>query len=168
MQLRACAVLAGLLASVPAMAGEMSANEARTFVVGKLFSYHCFEGTRGQGFVYADGSVAGSVQFQGHGRMHYAALPPNTLRVRGQTVCASLRGLPVQPCFNLVRTGNDSFRGSISGLGFAYCNFTRRHERAEVAQQPAEVAHKDTEVSHEAHEARAGAPLALRPTLAAE
>jgi len=165
MLLRACVVLAGLLASLPAMAGEMSASEARSFVIGKLFSYHCFEGTRGQGFVFADGSVTGSIQFQGHGRMHYAALPPNTLRVKGETVCASLRGLPIQPCFNLVRTGSNSFRGSISGLGFAYCNFTHRHERAEITQQPTEVAHK---VSEEAHEAHAGAPLALRPTLAAE
>lgn len=168
MQLRAFCVLAGLLACAPAMAGEMSAGEARAFVVGKLFSYNCFEGTRGQGFVYADGSVAGSIQFQGHGRMHYAALPPNTLRVRGNTVCASLRGLPIQPCFNLVKTGGDSFRGSISGLGFAYCNFTRRHERAEISESPAEVSHKTKEEAHEAREAHVSAPLALRPTLAAE
>ncbi len=150
--LRAFAVLVGLLAALPAMAGEMSVDEARRFVIGKMFSYHCFEGTRGQGFVYADGSVAGSIQFQGHGRVRYAALPPGTLRVRGEVVCASLRGLPIQPCFNLQRTSSESFRGSISGLGFAYCNFTRRHEeRAEVAQS-----------SHR------GGPLALRPSLTAD
>ena len=43
------AVVVGLLAAVPAMAGEMTADEARRFVVGKMFSYNCFEGTRGQG-----------------------------------------------------------------------------------------------------------------------
>jgi hypothetical protein len=149
--LRVFMVLVGLLATLPALAGEMSANEARRFVVGKTFSYHCFEGTRGQGLVYADGSVAGSIQFQGHGRVHYAALPPGTLLVRGESVCASLRGLPIQPCFNLQRLGSESFRGSISGLGFAYCNFTRRHERAEVVRS-----------SHD------GGPLTLRPSLTAD
>ena len=150
--LRAFAMLVGLLATLPAMAGEMTVDEARHFVVGKTFSYRCFEGTRGQGLVYADGSVAGSIQFQGHGRVRFAALPPGTLRVRGAAVCASLRGLPIRPCFNLERTSGESFRGSIAGLGFAYCNFTRRHEeRAEVAQS-----------SHR------GGPLALRPSLTAE
>jgi hypothetical protein len=167
MLLRAFAVLVGLLAVLPAMAGEMTADEARGFVVGNLFSYRCFEGTRGQGFVYADGSVAGSVQFQGHGRVRYAALPPGTLRVRGQTVCASLRGLPIQPCFNLERTGSDSFRGSIAGLGFAYCNFTRRHERAEVMEkQPVKVVHESS--AKTVGEPHPDAPLALRPTLAPE
>jgi hypothetical protein len=144
--LRACVVLAGLLAALPAFAGEMTAAQARRFVVGKTFVYHCFEGTRGQGRVRADGSVVGSIQFQGHGRRHFAALPAGTLRVVGGSVCASLRGLPIQPCFNLERTGESSFRGSISGLGFAYCNFRRRYERAHV--------------SH--------GPLALRPSLTAD
>jgi hypothetical protein len=149
--LRAFVVLVGLLATLPAVAGEMSTDEARRFVVGQIFSYHCFEGTRGQGRVTADGAVVGSIQFQGHGRVRYAALPPGTLRVRGEAVCASLRGLPIHPCFNLERLSGESFRGSISGLGFAYCNFTRRHERAEVVQS-----------SHE------GGPLALRPSLTAD
>jgi hypothetical protein len=149
--LRWFVVLIGLLAALPAMAGEMSADEARSFVIGKTFSYHCFEGTRGQGLVYADGSVAGSIQFQGHGRVRYAALPPGTLQVRGAAVCATLRGLPIQPCFSLQRTGGESFRGAIAGLGFAYCNFTRRSEHAEAAPNP-----------------RGSGPLALRPSLAAE
>ena len=120
---RAFFVLVGLLATLPAFAGELTASEARRFIVGKTFHYSCFEGTRGQGRVYADGSVVGSIQFQGHGRMHYAALPTGTLRVRGESVCASLRGLPIQPCFNLERTGGDSFRGSISGLGLCLLQF---------------------------------------------
>ena len=114
-----------LLAAVPALAGEMSAEEARHFVIGKMFTYTCFEGTRGQGRVHADGSVVGSIQFQGSGPMRYAALPPGTLRVKGEAVCASLRGLPIEPCFNLERIDTNSFRGSVSGLGFAYCDFTR-------------------------------------------
>ena len=81
---RGVALLLGLLAAVPAVAGEMSADEARRFVIGKLFTYTCFEGTRGQGRVHADGSVVGSIQFQGSGPVRYAALPAGTLRVKGE------------------------------------------------------------------------------------
>ena len=42
------------------------------------------------------------------------------------------RGLPFEPCFNLDRTSQVSFRGSVSGLGFAYCNFTKRSSRADL------------------------------------
>jgi len=149
---RALTVLVGLLAAAPAMAGEMNVDEARHFVVGKLFSYTCFEGTRGVGRVNADGSVIGSIQVRGEGKVHYAALPAGTLQVKGESVCASMRGLPIQPCFNLTRLDANSFRGSISGLGFAYCDFIRNHGRPHVA-------HRRT------HEA---SPLALRPSLAAE
>jgi hypothetical protein len=161
MMLRAFLLLLGLLAALPALAGEMTASEARHFVVGKTFYYNCFEGTRGVGRVAADGSVSGSIQFQGHGRMHYAVLPAGTLQVRGESVCASLRGLPIQPCFNLERTSAASFRGSIAGLGFAYCNFTRRYERAHVVHHPEHAEHSERVEHH-------GAPLALRPSLTAE
>jgi hypothetical protein len=150
--LRWIAVLVGLLAAMPALAGEMTADEARRFVVGHLFNYNCFEGTRGQGRVLANGAVVGSIQFQGAGRVHYAALPPGTLRVEGQSVCASLRGLPIQPCFNLERTSSESFRGSISGLSFMSCDFTRNRGRPHLVHR----------------HARHGAPLALRPSLTAE
>lgn len=147
--LRFVACLVGLLAALPAMAGEMTAEEARQFVIGKMFHYNCFEGTRGQGRVLSDGSVVGSIQFQGSGPVRYARLPANTLRVKGSSVCASLRGMPIEPCFNLERIDNNSFRGSISGLGFASCEFTRRQARASVT-------HKDNE------------PLRLRSSLTAD
>jgi hypothetical protein len=150
--LRACVVLVGLLASLPAWAGELTPAEARHFIVGKMFYYTCFEGTRGQGRVYADGSVAGSIQIRGSGQVRYAVLPPGTLSVRGEAVCGSLRGVPIHPCFNLERIDSESFRGSIAGLGFAYCEFTRRHERAHVVRR----------ASHRA------SPLALRPSLTAD
>ena len=57
---RGFALTIGLLAALPAFAGEMSADEARRFVIGKMFNYTCFEGTRGQGRVNADGSITGS------------------------------------------------------------------------------------------------------------
>jgi len=150
---RGFALLVGLLAAVPAVAGEMTADEARRFVIGKMFTYTCFEGTHGQGRVHADGSVVGSIQFQGRGPLRYAALPPGTLKVKGESVCASLRGLPIEPCFNLERTDANSFRGSISGLGFAYCQFTRNQGRPHIVRS-----------SHH-HQA---APISLRPSLTAE
>ena len=130
---RGVALLVGLLAAVPAVAGEMSAEEARRFVIGKLFSYTCFEGTRGQGRVYADGSVVGSIQFRGEGPVRYAALPAGTLQVKRRS---GLR-LAARPADRALlqsradRCGN-SFRGSVQGLGFAYCEFTRNQGRPHV------------------------------------
>lgn len=151
--LRAVAFAAGLLAAVPAIAGEtMSAEEARRFVVGKMFTYTCFEGTRGQGRVLHDGSVVGSIQFQGAGQLRYAALPAGTLQVKGESVCASVRGMPFSPCFNLTRLDEKSFRGSVSGLGFASCEFTRQNGRAAVMRSTQNHGNE---------------PLRLRPSLTA-
>ena len=152
--LRGVALTVGLLAALPAAAGEMSADEARRFVIGKMFTYTCFEGPRGQGRVNSDGSVVGSIQLQGSGELRYAHLPANTLQVKGESVCASLRGLPIQPCFSLDRTSDHSFRGSISGLGFAYCEFTRNGGRPILARsiQRASNTH----------------PLGLRPSFTAD
>lgn len=131
---RRIAVALALIAStVPAIADEMKADEARRFVIGKLFSYTCFEGTRGSGRIFSDGSVAGSIQIRGSGPVHYVRLPPNTLQVRGESVCATVRGLPFHPCFTLNKTSPESFRGAIYGLSFAYCEFNKhefnKHER---------------------------------------
>jgi hypothetical protein len=122
---REIAVVLGLVAALPAVADEMTASEARHFVVGKLFSYTCSDRTRGKSIVYADGSVVGSIQFQGSGPVRYATLPAGTLRLEGGRVCASLRGLAMRPCFYLERASADSFRGSVAGLSLAYCDFTR-------------------------------------------
>jgi hypothetical protein len=123
--MRSAILMAGLLAAQAASAEPMNADEARRFVVGKLFAYSCFDGTRGTGRISGDGSAVGTIQ-AGNGPVRYAMLPPGTLRVKGQYVCASLRGMPFEPCFNLSKTDAHSFRGSVSGLGFAYCDFTRR------------------------------------------
>ena len=120
---RVVALVAGLAAAMPAVAREMTAREARQFVVGHLFSYTCFDGSRGVARVHPDGSVVGSIRFQSSGLTRYAALPPDSLRVEGGRVCMSLRGT-VQSCFNLERTDANSFRGSVAGLSFAYCDFT--------------------------------------------
>jgi hypothetical protein len=135
MLVRIAIVVAGVLAAVPAFAGSMNADEARHFVIGKLFSFNCFEGTAGTGRVQPDGSVTGIVRFGGASGARYVTLPPGTLRVRGEAVCGVMGGM--QTCFDLYRVDAQSFRGSISGLGFASCQFTRRAGRAELVRSSA-------------------------------
>jgi hypothetical protein len=112
----------------PALAGMMTADEARRFVAGKVFAFTCFDGTRGAGRVLDDMGAAGAVQFAGAGPVRHIRLPGNTLQIRGQAVCASIKGIPFEPCFNLDKMDERSFRGSVSGMGFAYCDF--RHQGA--------------------------------------
>jgi len=119
------AITAGAIVT-PALAGMMTADEARRFVAGKVFAFTCFDGTRGAGRILEDMGAAGAVQFNGSGPIRHIRLPGNTLQIRCQAVCASLRGVPFEPCFNLDKRDDRSFRGSVSGIGFAYCDF--RHQ----------------------------------------
>jgi hypothetical protein len=116
------AVAAGAVIA-PALAGQMNADEARRFVAGKVFAFTCFDGTRGAGRVLDDMGAAGAVQFSGAGPVRHIRLPGNTLQIRGQAVCASIKGIPFEPCFNLDKKDEVTFRGSVSGMGFAYCDF---------------------------------------------
>src|SRR5262245_12706939 len=143
MSARTVMIVASLFAAIPATAGEMKPEEARQFIAGKLFSYTCFDGTQGAGRIFNDGSVAGTIRMQNKGPVRYAMLPVNTIRVKPDAVCASLKGLPFEPCFNLVQTDANTFRGSVRGLSFAYCTFTKRNPRTSIARA-------------------AGAPLQLR------
>jgi len=129
-------VVAGLACAIPAKAEEMRADQARQFIAGKHFAYNCFDGTTGNGRIYTDGSVAGYIQAGGSGPRRYVVLPAGTLQVKGDRFCAKLRGVPFEPCFNVDRMSQVSFRGAISGLGFAYCDFTRRSSRADLYRQP--------------------------------
>src|SRR5665213_1233479 len=116
-------VTAGALVA-PALAGQMmTADEARKFVAGKVFACTCFDGTRGAGRILDDMGAAGAVQFSGAGPVRHLRLPGNTLQIRGQAVCASIKGIPFEPCFNLDKKDDRSFRGSVSGMSFAYCDF---------------------------------------------
>jgi hypothetical protein len=145
---------AGVLAIEPCLADPMtlSPEAARHFIAGKVFAFNCFDGTRGAGRIYEDGSVAGNVQINGNGPARYVTLPAGTLRVKGQSYCASVRGLPIEPCFKVDQTDPHSFRGSVSGLSFAYCDFTRGNSRP----APVRTTWK-----------RPAAPLSLRPSVAA-
>lgn len=168
--LRYGALIAAVFVSFPASAQQMSASEARSFVVGKLFTYTCFEGTRGAGRINHNGSVGGTIQFRGNGATRYAVLPQNTIRVVGEKVCASVKGMPFEPCFNLIKTSANSFRGSVNGLGFAYCDFERR-DRPMIAAAEAQQQLKSrsrTPVRSEADAAPAKPDTVAAPTTPVE
>jgi hypothetical protein len=133
MIMRIVIALACLTATLlPSGAGELKAEDARRLVVGKLFSFNCFEGTTGAGRVFADGSVAGIIRFQGSATFRNVRMPPNTLRVKGGAVCASVRGMTMEPCFTLTQLDERTFRGAITGLSFASCQFTQRGGRGGI------------------------------------
>jgi hypothetical protein len=134
MWVRSAIVIAGLGLALPATAAEMKPEDAKRFVSGKLFSYTCFEGTTGQGRIQADGSVVGTISIRGSAPPRYIVLPPNTIRVDPQSICASVKGVAFQPCFNVQQTSQASFRGSLSGFGFAYCDFVRVNTRVQMAK----------------------------------
>ena len=136
--LSACVLGAGIVPSCVAVAEELGPEQARAFVVGKLFSYTCFEGTAGVGRIFPDGSVVGTIKMRGQGQTRFAALPAGTIRVDGASMCAHLSGLPITPCFKVEKIDYKSFRGSLSGLGFAYCDFYQRNPRAQLISGPPE------------------------------
>ena len=113
-------------------AEELGPEQASAFVVGKLFSYTCFDGTAGMGRIFADGSVVGTIRPRRPRRGAIRNLPPGTLRVEGSSMCAHLSGMIMQPCFRVEKIDYRRFRGSISGLGFAYCDFYQHNPRAEM------------------------------------
>jgi hypothetical protein len=123
---RVALFIATFLASVPAAAQSMSPEAARQFATGKQFVFSCVDGSRGFGEIHDDGSVIGAFQMSGSGPVRSISLPPGTLKVRGHAVCATLRGLSFEPCFNLNKTSEQGFRGSVSGLdSIAHCDFVQ-------------------------------------------
>lgn len=133
MLLRVAAVAcAFVLGAASAVAEELAPEQAKAFVVGKLFAYTCFDGTAGMGRIFSDGSVVGTIRPSGRGETRFAALPPGTIRVEGTSMCARLAGVPIEPCFKVQKIDYRSFRGSIAGLGFAYCDFAQHNPRAQI------------------------------------
>jgi hypothetical protein len=127
----ACACVLGITS---AFAEDLSPQQARAFIAGKLFTYNCFDGTSGVGRIFADGSVIGTVLPPGSSQVRFANLPAGTIKVTATSVCAHLPGLPIEPCFRVQKIDYHSFRGSISGLGFAYCDFHQRNPRAALTR----------------------------------
>jgi hypothetical protein len=132
----ACACI---LAAASAMAEELGPEQAKAFVVGKLFAYTCFDGTAGMGRIFADGSVIGTIRPGGRGEVRFASLPPGTIKVEGTSMCAHLSGMPLQPCFRVEKIDYRSFRGSVAGLGFAYCDFSQHNARAQIISRAPEL-----------------------------
>src|ERR1700688_1946426 len=129
----AVVVCACILGVVSATAEELGPEQAKAFVVGKLFAYTCFDGTAGMGRIFSDGSVVGTIRPGGQGQVRFAALPAGTIKVNSAAMCAHLAGLPIEPCFRVQKIDSRSFRGSISGLSFAYCDFYQRNPRTGIA-----------------------------------
>jgi hypothetical protein len=163
----ACLLGLGALTAGIAIAEDLAPEQARAFVVGKLFTYTCFEGTAGMGRIFADGSVVGTIRIRGQGQPRFAALPAGTVRVDGGSMCAHLNGLPITPCFRVQKLDYRSFRGSIAGLGFAYCDFYQRNPRSQLISRESE----EPAANSRAAETPAAMPVAntrpvLRPSLA--
>lgn len=121
------AALLAVTAALPmsASAETLTAQEAQRFVIGQTFSYTCYEGTVGAGRILPDGSVAGTIQIRGKGNTRYVTLPAGTIMVRGESVCAKLKGVAFQPCFELEKTDKVSFRGNLAGADRLWCEFKR-------------------------------------------
>ena len=107
MRVRVAVLCAHVLIASSAVAEELGLEQARTFVVGKLFAYSCFDGTAGMGHRMADGSVVvASSRPEVAGRRSWATLPPGTIKSDGNSMCAHLHGLPIEPCFKVQRIGS--------------------------------------------------------------
>ena len=145
----ASGVLLGASLLAPAAAAEMKPEEARRFIAGKLFSYTCFDGTRGAGRIHADGSVVGTMQINS-GRVKFVAMPAGTIKLTSDSICASLPHALLQPCFNVVQTSPTSFRGSLKTFSFAYCDFVRHNPRMDLARTETIPAPYTTPAAHPA------------------
>jgi len=162
MVLRAAVALVSVLAATPAFTEPMNAETARRFVAGKLFAFTCFEGSTGTGRIFNDGSVAGVMRMSGNGPTRFMHLPAGSLYPKEERICSNVKGAFFNPCFELNKTSDRSFRGSISGFGFAYCDFTRRgHETLHASVTPdaaAAITHSIRRGRKAQHEKPAAAP----------
>jgi hypothetical protein len=124
------ASVAGLFGSgAIAAAEELNPEQARAFVVGKLFAYTCFDGATGMGRIFSDGSVVGTIR-SGQGETRFATFQAGTIRVDNQSMVRIWR--PFTPCFRVEKIDYRSFRGSVAGLNFAYCDFYERNPRSHL------------------------------------
>jgi hypothetical protein len=131
---RQAVTIVSLLAFSPALAENLDAEAARQFIVGKLFAFTCADGSRGAARVYDDGSVIGTVQFHASEQPRPIWLPSETLRFTGETVCGSLNSREL--CFALSKTSEQSFRASVTGFDFAYCDFAERVRLPNAVPRP--------------------------------
>lgn len=134
--LLAAAFLTSPLLTVAGDAETLNPQEAQRFVMGRTFSYTCYEGTVGSGRIMPDGSVAGTIQMRGKGNARHVTLPAGTIMVKERAVCAKLKGMAFQPCFDLEKTSDKSFRGNLAGADRLWCEFKRGGSgRTRLAEQ---------------------------------
>jgi len=123
MMARFAALVASFLATGPALAQNMDAEAARSFVTGKLFAFRCVDGSGGSGRIYADGSVIGKFQPNGSEPERPVWLPPGTLRVRATWSALRSKVCPLS-------------RASMNGMDMiAYCDFTSPTSDAGVGRR---------------------------------
>jgi len=123
-----------LLAFSPALAENLDAEAARRFIVGKLFTFTCADGSRGAARVYDDGSLIGTIQFHGSEQPRPVWLPAETLKLTGETVCASLNRTELRLAKPVIKVFGP--RASVTGLDFAYCDFTERVRTPDTVPRP--------------------------------
>ena len=126
-----CRIVAAAVALVAVwLASEAPADAAS--LRPKITSVRCLKQCAGARTV----APGGYISIRGTQAPRFVVLPAGTLRVKGDQYCASVRGVPFEPCFHLDRTSPYSFRGAVSGFGFAYCDFSRRSARADMSRPP--------------------------------
>jgi len=79
----------------PVRAEKLNAATAQHFVLGKLFAFACFDGSRGAGRVLATAQLLAPCSSAVRDRNYSVWLPAGTLKVKGETVYASLYGIPL-------------------------------------------------------------------------
>src|SRR5258708_18925726 len=112
---RFAVVVATLLAASLACAETLSPDAARRFVAGKLFAFNCFDGSRGAGRIYGDGSVIGTIQFRGAGPVRAVWLPAGAPRGRGGAGGGPPQGAGLRPRLSFRKTGGRASPGPPGG-----------------------------------------------------
>lgn len=122
MVVRLALVCAFTLAATAALAQKLRPREALAFMLGKLFTLTCSDGTMGEGRLLPDGSVVGKIRVGSEGEMRAGTLPAATVRASDTALCAYFQGLPFPPCLNVRKIDRRRFHASISIMGFSSCD----------------------------------------------
>ena len=122
MAVRLALLCAVVLAANSALAQDLRPRDAWAFMLGKLFTLTCSDGTLGEGRLLPDGSVVGKIRVGSHGDMRAGTLPAGTVRASDTGLCAYFQGLPFPPCLNVRKIDRRRFHASMSIMGFSSCD----------------------------------------------
>jgi hypothetical protein len=109
-------------AATSAFAQELGPRDPWAFMLGKLFTLTCSDGTVGEGRLLADGSVVGKIRPHGQGEMRAGTLPPGTVRASNTGLCAYFQGLPFPALPDVRRIDRRRFHASMSIMGLSSCD----------------------------------------------